>query len=94
MLGFLKDRISVRETELQNAKDKKGWEELRTLKAYSWYTRMTCPNCKRLKQIVSSMKECDIVPDDIDLLPWSPSGGWVDHVKISERSSRRKDLLY
>lgn len=94
---FLRDRISIREIELSKAKDRgdhKGWEESRALKAYSWYTRMTGPNRKRLKQIVSSMKECDIVPDDVDLLPWSPSGGWVDHVKIAELSSRRKDIVY
>ena len=55
---------------------------------------MSGPNKKELKRIILSMKQCDVVPDDIDLLPWSPSGGWVDHVKIDELSAKRKDVVY
>eukprot|EP00977_Amphora_coffeiformis_P027836 scaffold34647_cov182-Amphora_coffeaeformis.AAC.6 len=92
---ILVERMSLRELDLKRHKgDKKSWEESRTLKAYAWYTRMSGPNKKQLKRIVASMKECDVVPDDIDLLPWSASGGWVDHVKIEELSAKRKDLVY
>jgi hypothetical protein len=94
---FLHHRMSLRELEFKEAKEKgdhKGWEESRALKAYAWYSRMTGPNRSKLKRIVASMKECDITPDDVDLLPWSPSGGWVDHIKIDELSRRRKKVIY
>jgi hypothetical protein len=94
---FLHHRMSLRELEFKKAKeegDHKGWEESRALKAYAWYSRMTGPNRNKLKKIVASMKECDITPDDVDLLPWSTSGGWVDHIKIDELSRRRKNTIY
>lgn len=91
---FMQQRISLREHERMNATDKKAWEESRALKAFAWYSRLTGSNRKRLKKIVSTMKECDIVPDDVDLLPWSPSGGWVDHIKIDEMSRRCNDLAF
>ena len=91
---FLKERIGLRDLELKRAKNRQNWEESRAVKAYSWYTRMSGPNRKQLKKIVASMKECDVVPDDIDLLPWSPSGGWVDHMKIDEITRRLKASSY
>ena len=97
MPRHLHRRMSIREVEYQDACDKGNkteWEESRTLKAYAWYTRMSGLNRERLKKVIASMKECDVVPEDIDLLPWSPSGGWVDHIKIDELSSRRKDVVY
>jgi hypothetical protein len=47
-----------------------GSEKARRERAYMWYTRCGMPNREKMKKRIKTIQSCDIVEEDIDLLPW------------------------
>ena len=44
--------------------------EERRQSVHDWYKRLGKPDRASLKSMIESIQGCDIVPDDVDLLPW------------------------
>ena len=76
-------------------------EEGRRVRCYEWYKRLSMPSMEEMKEkILSLPPSSGILVDDIELLPWNPTGRVVNPrkmqmlsitTKISFRKPKRED---
>ena len=58
-------------------------DKARTQRAYSWYSKLAQPGRDAFKKKIVLMKNMDIIPEDIDLLPWNGMGTMVNVSKLN-----------
>lgn len=58
-------------------------DKARAQRAYSWYSKLAQPSRDAFKKRIGSMKNLDIVAEDVDLLPWNAMGTMVNVAKLN-----------
>jgi chromosome segregation ATPase len=78
----------AKERDEKRKKDEKklvehGSEKKRMERAYGWYTKLSFPEKEDMRERIAKIQNVDISVDDIDLLPWTPSGKRINVAKMN-----------